>query len=346
MKFRLNKASRLFCLAIVLVLAFQSLFAFTSCKKEDPTSFEYPTRTLAEDAPELEFGLYTYKVYDDNTVILVSYKGSETVISVPDKIDGKPVVELGGELFKEQTQLQTVKIGKNVEVIGALCFVDCTALYDVTIPAKVWSIGTYAFYNTPWLDAKSDEYVIVGDGVLIKYRGTAKVITIPDSVKHIVDAFEYNATLYSVTMGDNVITVGDYSFAFCDNLTHVSFGKNVRRIGYSAFNECSNITKLVLPDKVESIDALAFNYCGALSTLDLGKSIKSIGLDAFYSCVRLKSITVPKTLQTVDNSAFKECNSLMIVFYEGNAEEYGAIDMDVTCPLKDAYIIYDADHLY
>lgn len=332
---------------MILVLTLQSLLALTSCgKKDDPAAFEFPTRSLAEDAPELEFGLYTYKVYDDNTVVLVSYKGDETAVTVPDKIDGKPVVELGSELFRERTKLQTVRIGKNVEIIGALCFIDCTALYDVTMTSKVWSIGTYAFFNTPWLDAKSDEFVIVGDGVLIRYNGTAKSVVIPDSVKHIVDAFEYNETILNVSMSDNVITVGDYSFAFCDNLTSVRLSKNLRSIGYSAFNECARITKMVIPDRVESIDALAFNYCGSMTALDLGKSVRTIGIDAFYSCIRLKSITVPKSLQLIENSAFKECNSLMVVFYEGTAEEYEAIQMGSTCPLRDAYIIYGADHLY
>lgn len=315
----------LLCLMVAAVML-QAMLVLSSCTpKSGNEDFTLPTRKLAEDAPVLEYGMYKYQVYDDGTVILTEYKGSESALTIPDKIDGKPVIALANGLFKGITSIQTLRLGKNIEIIGEICFADCTSLYDIKFNDKLWSIGSWAFYNTPWLNTQSDEFVVVGDSVLIKYNGSSPVITIPDNVKHIVDAFEGATYLVSVDLGDNLLTVGDYAFAHCDNLRLVRFGKSIRSIGSYAFNECGALTSLVLPDSLESIGAYAFNYCGAITSADLGKGLRIIGNDAFYSCVRLKVLTFSTSLTEIGTYAFKECNSIMLVYYDGTEAQLEAI---------------------
>ena len=55
-------------------------------------------------------------------------------------------------------------------------------------------MGNAVFKYTPWLEAQTDDFVIVGDGILLKYFGSSRQIVIPDGVKEICgDAFtEYD----------------------------------------------------------------------------------------------------------------------------------------------------------
>ena len=47
-------------------------------------------------------------------------------------------------------------------------------------------VGENAFANTNWLKAQSkDEFVVIGDGILLQYNGNAKNIVIPEAVKRI-----------------------------------------------------------------------------------------------------------------------------------------------------------------
>lgn len=55
----------------------------------------------------------------------------------------------------------------------------------VELPAGLRYIDRLAFNSTGWLEAQTDEFVIVGDGVLLKYNGEGGKVTVPDTVKHI-----------------------------------------------------------------------------------------------------------------------------------------------------------------
>ena len=69
--------------------------------------------------------------------------------------------------------------------IGYDAFVGCWSLTNVTLNSGMVSIGDYAFYNNPWYNGLTDEFVIGGDNVLIKYNGTKSGVTIPETVKSI-----------------------------------------------------------------------------------------------------------------------------------------------------------------
>ena len=115
---------------------------------------------------------------------------------------------LGAKSFQNCKNLLMVKMSDNIETIGESAF-SFTAITEVDIPEKVQYIGNYAFLGcpqlakisvsdklqymgddvfkyTPWLEAQTDDFVIVGDGILVKYLGGSRQkIVIPDGVKEI-----------------------------------------------------------------------------------------------------------------------------------------------------------------
>lgn len=326
--------------AVFTLLALISA-SFASCGKRSDADFEYPLRTLSEASQDKSFGSYKYAEYDDGTLMLTEYSGDEEYITIPDKIDDKKVLALAGDLFYGKANIKSVRLGKYIEMIGDYCFADCTSLYSVEGLDNVWSIGAQAFEGTVWLSAKSDEFVIVGDGVLIKYNGESAYVDIPDTVKHIGGAFELNAYVTYVKIPDSVCTIGSYSFFGCEQLYAVDLGKRVQYIGVSAFNDCSRLAALTLPDSLEYIDAYAFAYALSLTSVRLGTSVKYVGDSAFYCCSLLRSLYIPRSCVTFEPYSFSECYGLELIFYEGTEEEFNAIGLDYL-----NYILLDVPKIY
>ena len=328
---------------LALLLALSLLCGGLSACGMTQTAFSLPTRVLAGEET-YTFGSYTYQLYDDDTVKLVEYTGSEANLVIPDTIEGKTVVAIGNSTFFGNTSIQTVKLNKSLEIIEAYAFCTCTSLTSVTFGNRVWSIGEFAFDQTPWLVGLTDEFVIVGDGVLLIYQGSAGDVIVPEQVKHISTAFAARTGLYSVEMGENVLTIGDYAFAYNPELRRVVLGPNVRSIGAYAFDGCTYLPYISIPDGVEVIGSYAFNECNYLVDIDLGKSLRSIGQYAFKYCSRLMCVTMPATVEKITSYAFADCYSLTLVYYGGTEAQFEALNLDGSnVNLKDAHIIYESN---
>lgn len=303
-------------------------------------SFELPARTLTEgDAGK--FGVYEYSVYDDNTVVITAYGGSESNVVIPGNIEGRKVVALGEAAFSENSAIRSVRCNAELEIIGDYTFYGCEQLSDISFGKKLWAAGFSAFDGTPWLAAQTEDFVIIGDGLLLKYQGGANSVTVPAGVRHLSCAFSMNADIINVDMGDDVMTVGKSAFAYCSSLCRVGIGKNVVLIGDGAFDGCESLTALDIPDSVLVIGEYAFNYCTMLTDVHIGGSVRSIGRYAFRSCQRIKTMTLPATLEDIGSYAFADCFSLMLVYYGGSEEQFAALTLDST-----NYLLKDTEKLY
>ena len=96
----------------------------------------------------------------------------------------------------------------------------------------------------------------------------------------------------TVVIGDQVTSIGNHAFSFCDNLTSVFIGNSVTSIGSDAFYGCSSLTSVTIPDSVTSIGYRAFSDCSSLTSVFIGNGVTSIGEDIFYGCGSLTSIMV------------------------------------------------------
>ena len=71
---------------------------------------------------------------------------------------------------------------------------------------------------------------------LLKYTGTAEVVSIPDSIKVIgEEAFAGNEDLIKVTVAGDVEAIGYRAFAGCDNLRTIELGDGVKTLDTAAF---------------------------------------------------------------------------------------------------------------
>ncbi len=348
-----NKILKLLSVLFTVIMLLPTLASCSSCKKKTDTNFTIPSRTLS-GTEILEYGYYTYRLFDDGTAIIVGYSGSESNLTIPDNINGHTVVEIDYAVFMPSdvqiaqnsgpARLTSVTLNESLEKLGAYAFYSCQYLNSVTFGNKLWSVGYNAFGETQWLKAQSDDFVTVGNGVLIKYQGKESHVAIPDGIRHISAAFTANESLKSVTMCDSVLSVGASAFSGCQYLVSVEFGQNVKLIDEFAFSDCYELVSASFPDSLEQIGVSAFSNCYSINALKLGKSLKKIGESAFESCSKVKTIDMPATVTTIDQYAFSNCMSLIMVFYSGTEEQFNAITYDGDASsnfrLKDAIKIY------
>lgn len=246
---------------------------------------------------------------------------SLTSITIPDS-----VTEIGSFAFCNCTSLINAKIGNGVTSIDVFTFSSCTSLTNVTIGNSVTNIAYSAFSDTPWLENQTDEFVVVGAGLLIDYNGKGGKITIPDNVIYIgAYAFKNNTSLTSVTIPNSVTEIELGAFECCVSLTNVTIRSGVTSIGDNAFWECTSLKNITIPDSVTEIGWGAFEDCKSLTSITIPNSVTKIGMWAFSGCTSLINATLPNRSIAIYDGAFEDCKSIKVT-YKGKTYTYDNIN--------------------
>ena len=230
--------------------------------------------------------LWSYEKSEDGTIRLISYKGSETKITIPERIGKSTVTALGNELFSPGKSRRSVK-----QMIVS------EALTVVTIPDTVTSIGYGAFCGCKNLET----------------------IVIPGSVTSIGGyAFRNCDKLTSISIPCGVTSIGDSMFTGCCSLKSIAIPDGVTSIGYSAFADCENLEEIIIPGNVIDIGDEAFAACYSLTSITIPDSVTSIGEAAFSDCTNLKSITIPCGVTSIGEDAFESCDNITVYASKGS----------------------------
>ena len=168
------------------------------------------------------------------------------------------------------------------------------------------------------------------------YTGVNAAVTIPDKINGMPVTAIGNSAFYglgitSVTIGPNVTTIGANAFSgpyvawfgiTGDPLSSLNIPNNVITIGDYAFYGCNNLTNVTIGSNVTTIGAYAFSGLGfdntsagdPLSSVTIPNSVVNIGDYAFYGCWRLSSVTIGSGVTNIGQWAFSSYNG----YYYGN----------------------------
>ena len=138
----------------------------------------------------------------------------------------------------------------------------------------------------------------------------------------------YTDDITSVVVKSGVTYVGQFSFAYCENLKKADIADTVTLMGWVAFKNCSSLEYIELPKNLDYISMQLFENCSSLTSILFPKSCDIIGLKAFYGCTSLKSVTLPSTLREIYDRAFINCPNLKDVYYDGTKADWDKILID------------------
>lgn len=149
------------------------------------------------------------------------------------------------------------------------------------------------------------------DGVLVKCKDGSTSLTIPDDIHTIgAGAFKNCEKLEKVELGDTVENISREAFRGCKSLTSMHLPKNVRKVNESAFRDCISMTSLKIDCDDIELGERAFENCASLSDIELADGMTEIYGGVFNSCKSLENIKLPSKLTVLGESAFADCSKL------------------------------------
>ena len=303
---------------------------------EIPDSVTYIGYAAFEGTPWLENHTDDFVIVGNN--ILLDYNGEDSIVTIPrgvtmicDAFDGcdfiqkviipDSVTRIGTSAFDDCDSLNDVVIPPNITIIEERAFHACNSLSTIEISDNVFYIGCDAFCLTPWLSNQTDEFVIVGDHVLLDYNGESYAVSIPEDVKMISNAFFQHRHIKSVTIPESVEIIGDYAFEQCESLNHIEIPGNTAYVGNYAFAYCYSLPQLIIPDSTIYIGDYAFARCEALNYLELSNNLAHIGSFAFADCTSLKYIAIPASVTYIGSDVFEFSSDMQIRISEDSYAE-------------------------
>lgn len=202
---------------------------------------------------------------------------------------------IGANAFKYGNSITSVHLPATVQTIDSWAFSGCSTLCEVTYEkgSKLTVISEWAFCGDSVLTSFYEKDSNVESGTFM----------FPDSLR-VVGERAFNGTVpIKVILPDNLMTIPQGTFEYCDSLITVDLPGNLTAIGDSAFWGTS-LTSLTIPDNVKQIGDSAFGKVESLTTLSLpGVAKFTIGKSAF-SDTGLKEVTIPANCTQICENAF------------------------------------------
>ena len=198
---------------------------------ENDSSNTVPDDNISYDESNLSSDEYIpqRKYYKQKS--LTNFEISETIKSI-------------GRLAFAESGLRSIDIPEGVTKIEYGAFMSCANLDQVTIADTVSSIGTKAFEGTKWLNdwkngkatGNEDDFLIVGDGILLAYRGDSEHVQIPDGVKQIgSEVFKGHSEILDADVPDSVVKINAEAFRNCSSLTGLTGCEGLKTVIRGAF---------------------------------------------------------------------------------------------------------------
>lgn len=106
-----------------------------------------------------------------------------------------------------------------------------------------------------------------------RYKGTEKVVNIPDKIGK-----------------KTVALIDSYAFKDCETIEFFSFPKSITNTGHNVFCGCTSLKLITIPDTWSSIKDGSFFGCESLTKVIIPKNIKYIGNLVFSGCESLEEI--------------------------------------------------------
>lgn len=282
---------------------------------------------------------------------------TEAVLTVPG--DTVPA-----RLFAGCCDLRKVNISGTPRVLGAGAFDGSMGITDFTIPSTIEVVGTDAIPEY-LLDAPEGGIIYVGKSAykrtsdLSEYtvkEGTVSLtenlfdgapltrVTLPSSLRIIGDAAFTRTNLASTPQMQGVVRIGEYAFAYCNDLARVTIPESVEYIGGSAFYGCNalwsvtynavdaecpwgvsprDLERIVIGDKVRRLPKGLYTGNTNVTEVTLPACVEILDPEVFANCSNLEYVRLSDNISTISERAFENCHSLRDMHWPAGLKTVG-----------------------
>lgn len=212
--------------AVSWLLDFKNRTADFTAEREKAEKKMLAELNAAPDSVMALKKLWSYKKDVDGGLVITNYKGSDTEVTVPEKIGKSPVTAIGRGAFAGGSGLCA---GIVTSYASYEQMRNHRNIKKITLPQGIKKIEAGAFADTTCL----------------------REINIPETVEEIKDAAFYQAvSIKSLALPLSVKKIGAYAFAHCKSLGCVKIC-GAEEIGAGAFRNTQSLKTLELPESLK-----------------------------------------------------------------------------------------------
>ncbi len=334
---------------------------YTSVKTDNKPIFNYdlwePGYTLVTNAKVVNNGTlalkYTLKFVSKDDiasqklaeVIDVFYAPSEVDVNSRDDIASLNYLGTLKDVF---TQGEAVVMNDNLEPKGKENCEDFATIvlkmkeeagneyqnqtisaFDIQLLATQWTYENDTFDNlyddglTPAIDGT----VVEKDGIQYIYTDDGKII-----LYKVTENYQGN----TVNVPEGVTNIGDWAFAYNNNVENVVLSSTVRDLGRGF--DSSAVKSVTLNEGLEKISQRAFRKTPNLESITIPSTVTEIEPNAFQSS-GIKEIYIPENVVKIGNRAFVACDNMEKITIAGDAVEIGTYVARPALALREVHIL-------
>lgn len=261
-----------------------------------------------------------------------------TEIIIPPYYNGRQVVEVGKNAFKDNKTITKVVLSEGLKLINMGAFFKCSSLAEVKFPDNyLYNISTFAFYGCPIKEIVLPKEI---EGLGWQCFGEALITSIylPKSIENFVTpfyccellkevvfeegfsapiSFYGNPALETLNLPESVTVIDEIDGL---GIKELNIGKNVTEIGSNGLRYCNSLEKITVSelnpiyksDQNCIIEKATNKVVKGCKTSVIPNYIETIGEYAF-ECSELISINIPSSVTLIEDNAFNGCNKLIEV---------------------------------
>lgn len=211
---------------------------------------------------------------------------------------------VGVYAFAYDAKLGSITNFENTSVsqIADCMFLECSSIYEITLPSTIIAVGDGAFsgcLKLASIDLSKTKTATIG-AKGFAYCENLSTIQLPSTLTIIDEAaFIEDKNLRSVQNLEKTIvsTINKNAFLECKNLSSVKLPQTLSTLGESSFEGCSNLTAVSGFENtaVKILEARTFANCSSLLTLSPARGLTEIKSEAMIGCSVLRNLDTLST---------------------------------------------------
>ena len=155
--------------------------------------------------------------------------------------------------FKNCVSLKELKLPDHLTSIGSEAFMYCVGLKSVVIPKSLVHFDNETFDRCFFTGCRSLESFVVEEGnPVYDSRENCNGLILTAENKLI---WGFSKT----TLPESVVSIGDWAFLECEDITSITIPQHIKSIGYGAYHSCTGVTSITFPANQPDISLYAFD---------------------------------------------------------------------------------------